>query len=324
MNTTLRSHQIWLSIKLAVEKLQAIQAIDGSIAIENHEKAKDIIAGLAKLIKELIPLFPHDVQYLETSVQDFRHWVSAGFGIPDFYDSLVAFRPENNRVNGVPHIVIFPMYTQNGTTTKFIEAVFGEVVWPDFVHELEKTYTNPMFVPMKFIDFTAGYDTNSAVLFPETVSMRSIPKFTWGTIFADRESARFRVVVKEAANITKLDLPDKAANLLEDKDLAMETFIMWDLMHDRTHMRGDLPFDPFMIKQRMPFFLYSLEELRCDLTAFRESVELEKELSALAERTEIEEEILKHAKLVQYAVLFDRVFRFPLSGTRIRNYDGTM
>ena len=50
---------------------------------------------------------------------------------------------------------------------------------------------------------------------------------------------------------------------------------MWDLIHDRTHMRGDLPFDPFMIKQRMPFFLYSLEELRCDLTAFRESVKLE-------------------------------------------------
>ena len=48
---------------------------------------------------------------------------------------------------------------------------------------------------------------------------------------------------------------------------------MWDLIHDRTHMRGDLPFDPFMIKQRMPFFLYSLEELRCDLTAFRESRE---------------------------------------------------
>ena len=45
---------------------------------------------------------------------------------------------------------------------------------------------------------------------------------------------------------------------------------MWDLIHDRTHMRGDLPFDPFMIKQRMPYFLYSLEELRCDLTAFRE------------------------------------------------------
>ena len=46
--------------------------------------------------------------------------------------------------------------------------------------------------------------------------------------------------------------------------------MLWDLIHDRTHMRGDLPFDPFMIKQRMPYFLYSLEELRCDLTAFRD------------------------------------------------------
>ena len=49
---------------------------------------------------------------------------------------------------------------------------------------------------------------------------------------------------------------------------------MWDLIHDRTHMRGDLPFDPFMIKQRMPYFLYSLEELRCDLTAYRECVRI--------------------------------------------------
>ena len=69
--------------------------------------------------------------------------------------------------------------------------------------------------------------------------------------------------------------------LLDDQKLAEETFVMWDLIHDRTHMRGDLPFDPFMIKQRMPFFLYSLEELRCDLTAFRESVKLERELSGL-------------------------------------------
>ena len=84
---------------------------------------------------------------------------------------------------------------------------------------------------------------------------------------------------------------------------------MWDLIHDRTHMHGDLPFDPFMIKQRMPYFLYSLEELRCDLTAFRESVALE-------------QQGVPHARLVQYAILFDRIFRFPITGTRVRNYDG--
>jgi hypothetical protein len=89
-------------------------------------------------------------------------------------------------------------------------------------------------------------------------------------------------------------------------------------------MRGDLPFDPFMIKQRMPFFLYSLEELRCDLTAFRESVRIERSLSLLsdAERTPIQSVTLEHAKLVQYAVIFDRIFRFAITGSRVRNYDG--
>ena len=62
-------------------------------------------------------------------------------------------------------------------------------------------------------------------------------------------------MVTAAAGITKLDLPEDAAALLADQDLAEKTFVMWDIIHDRTHMRGDLPFDPFMIKQRMPFFL---------------------------------------------------------------------
>ena len=102
--------------------------------------------------------------------------------------------------------------------------------------------------------------------------MREIPTFTWGAIFQDREAARYRRVVRAASEITKLDLPDGAARMLDDQELTEKTFVMWDIIHDRTHMRGDLPFDPFMIKQRMPYFLYSLEELRCDLTAFRECV----------------------------------------------------
>jgi len=91
--------------------------------------------------------------------------------------------------------------------------------------------------------------------------------------------------------------------------------VLWDLIHDRTHMRGDLPFDPFMIKQRMPYFLYSLEELRCDLTAFRESVRLVRD-------EETDDVTREYAQLAQYAILFDRMFRFPLTGDRVRNYDG--
>ena len=51
-------------------------------------------------------------------------------------------------------------------------------------------------------------------------------------------------------------------------ELSERAYMLWDLIHDRTHMRGDLPFDPFMIRQRSPYWMYSLEELRCDLTAF--------------------------------------------------------
>jgi hypothetical protein len=145
--------------------------------------------------------------------------------------------------------------------------------------------------------------------------VRETPTFTWGAIFADREAARFRKVLRAAAQITSLELPPEAVELLEDQELTQETFVMWDLIHDRTHMRGDLPFDPFMIKQRMPFFLYSLEELRCDLTAFRESVKIEKDEKASPEAR-------RHAKLVQYAVIFDRIFRFAITGSRVRNYDG--
>jgi hypothetical protein len=208
------------------------------------------------------------------------------------------------------------MYTQNGTPDRRLEAVLAEVLWPDFVAELEAgEYANRMFVPIRFLDFTAGYDSNSAVLFPETISMRRVPQFTWGAIFADREAARFRRVVTAAIAITGLDLPDEARGLLEDQLLAENTFVMWDLIHDRTHMRGDLPFDPFMIRQRMPYFLYSLEELRCDLTAFREAVRIAADEEAPAETRE-------HARLVQYAVIFDRIFRFALTGSRVRNYDG--
>ena len=253
--------------------------------------------------------------------------------MPDFLDSLVAFQPQRHRVDGIRHLVVFPMYTQNGSRNRFVEALIVEVIWPEFIAQLEAgDYGNKLFVSLRLVDFTPGYDTNSAVLFPETVAMREIPTFTWGAIFQDREAARYRRVVRAASEITKLDLPAEAARMLDDQALAERTFVMWDIIHDRTHMRGDLPFDPFMIKQRMPYFLYSLEELRCDLTAFRECVAITAKLRAriaahsagepVEPLDEVEAETLEQAVLVQYAVIFDRIFRFAITGTRVRNYDG--
>jgi Family of unknown function (DUF6421) len=310
-------HPEWQRLKASATALRALQVQDGSVSEEaDHAAAAGHVAAIVDAVHALAPALPHDAGYLELLVRDFGRWAEAGFGVPDFLDSLLAFQPQAHRENGLQHLVVFPMYTQNGSTSRLVEAVLIEVVWPEFIAGLEQgDYSNRLFVPIRFLDFTPGYDTNSAVLFPETVAVRETPKFTWGAIFADREAARFRRVLRAAADITALELPAEAAELLGDQELTEETFVMWDLIHDRTHMRGDLPFDPFMIKQRMPFFLYSLEELRCDLTAFRESVKIEKD-------EEADPEARRHAKLVQYAVIFDRIFRFAITGSRVRNYDG--
>jgi len=319
----------WGMLKDAAIAIRELQMKDGSIpdasdpSTGSGAEASAHVAAITAGIRALAPAFPHDAEYLAASVRDFERWADSGFGVPDFLDSLVAFQPQQHRVDGIRHLVVFPMYTQNGSADRMIEALIVQAIWPEFIAELEAgDYSNRLFVSLRLVDFTPGYDTNSAVLFPETVASSEIPVFTWGAIFQDREAARFRRVVRAASEITKLELPEAAARMLDDQDLTEKTFVMWDLIHDRTHMRGDLPFDPFMIKQRMPYFLYSLEELRCDLTAFRESVAIEKRLRAAKTLSEAEQQMLEHASLVQYAVIFDRIFRFAITGSRVRNYDG--
>ncbi|MEY9952421.1 DUF6421 family protein, partial [Leifsonia sp. EB34] len=235
----LRANPDWLTLKQAAIDLQQLQVKDGSLdELASRTWAVELVRSIRASVAALAPLFPHDAGYLAALDRDFARWADEGFGVPDFRESLVAFRPELHREDGLAHLVVFPMYTQNGSTNRFVEAVLVEVIWPDFIGELEQQYTNALFVSLSFIDFTPGYDTNSAVLFPESVSVAEIPSFTWGAIFQDREAARYRRVVRAAASITKLDLPADAALMLEDQRLTEETFVMWDIIHDRSHMRG--------------------------------------------------------------------------------------
>ena len=129
----------WLALKAAATALQGAQAQDGSIPeADAHADAAASVAIIVAAIDELAPLFPHDAAYLEVVVIDFEKWVAAGFGVPDFFDALQAFQPQKHRVNGLCHLVVFPMYTQNGSTSRLVEAVLIEVIWPEFIAELEQ------------------------------------------------------------------------------------------------------------------------------------------------------------------------------------------
>ncbi|GAQ58832.1 DUF6421 family protein [Streptomyces acidiscabies] len=306
----------WPVLKAAVERIRPWQAANGSIDFEadgapTHAEAEAAVHEVITAVGELSPLLPHDADYHRALVADLTAWSEGGFPVPDFLDSLLAFQPAADRRDGLQHLVVFPMYTQNGNPDRNLEAVVLRMVWPDWLAELERTrYDNPLFCGITFEDFTPGYDTNSAVLFPETIAVREAPeRFSWGGIFCDREAARFRRVTESAVSILGIDLPEDVAAMVHDQKRCEEAFVLWDMVHDRTHSHGDLPFDPFMIKQRQPFWMYGLEELRCDLTAFKEAVKLQADG-------------VPQARDVQYAVLFDRMFRFPVTGDRVRNYDG--
>ena len=302
----------WARLRDETNALALLQAPDGSLLGDaDADAARAHVEAMAQAIEELKPRFPHDEAYLTAAVEDLRAW---DFGKPDFTRALAEFRPELARTNGIEHLAVFPMYKQNGSRDTCFEALIVRVPWPDWIAELERTrYDNPKFVPVELVDATRGYDSECAVLFPEMVSVadqRPIrPVSNFGAIFCDREAARLRRLAGAAADLLRLNLPPDAACMLANPGISQQAYILWDLIHDRAHSHGDLPFDPFMIRQRAPYWMYSLEELRCDLTAFGHAVALEREG-------------VSFARYVQYSILLDRLLRFPITGERVRNYDG--
>jgi len=63
-----------------------------------------------------------------------------------------------------------------------------------------------------------------------------------------------------------------------------------------------------MIRQRAPFWMYAIEELRVDVRAFGEA-------DRLAHGG------FPFARYVCWAIVLDRILRFPITGSRVRNYD---
>jgi hypothetical protein len=306
------SDPAWEELKEATAELRLMQEADGSIDAGRHDAARAaaLTEAIAAAAGRLTPLFPHQADYLRALPLDLDEWADGGFGRPDFIRSVEAFRPERDRRDGIEHLAVLPMYKQNASSDTCMEALIVRVPWPRWLAALEaERYDNAKFVPVELVDYTDGYDSECAVLFPETFATAERPPSHFGAIFCDREAERFRRVCGEAARILHLDPPPDAAALLSSPRLSQQAYMCWDLIHDRTHMRGDLPFDPFMIRQRSPYWMYALEELRCDLTTYGEALKLEAEGFGLG----------RH---VQYAILFDRMFRFPVSGDRVRNYDG--
>jgi len=239
----------------------------------------------------------------------FAAWEVAGFGRPDFAASLAAFQPQRDRHDGREHIVLFPLYTPNASSDTRFEALRMRSPWPPWLDALERSqFHNKKFAPGHLVDFTDGYASECAVLFPETVSVAGRASNHFATIFCDREARRLQRSTRRGAAAIGLELFPELEFWLGSVPLIEDTTALWDLIHDASHSVGELPFDPFMIRQRAPFWMYGLEELRVDLRSFEEADRLAREG-------------FPFARYVTWAIVLDRVLRFPITGPRVRNYD---
>ncbi|MEO6786242.1 MAG: DUF6421 family protein [Chthoniobacteraceae bacterium] len=299
----------WTRLKGIINTLRAIQEPDGSVGLANHDGAAKLTGAAVGEIRALTRHFPHEAEYLARLPEDFATWERDGFGRPDFAASLAAFRPEWNRRDGLGHLVVFPMYTPNASSAVRFEALLIRTAWPDWLAALEQArYPNPKFVPLSLVDFTDGYAGECAVLFPETVSVAGRATNHFGGIFCDREARRLQSTALRSADVTGLRLFPELECLLANRLLLGKVCALWDLIHDQSHALGELPFDPFMIRQRAPFWMYAIEELRVDVRAFGEAHRLAREG-------------FPFARYVCWAIVLDRILRFPITGSRVRNYD---
>ena len=141
----------WKRLKEAARSIASLQVKDGSIPdAAHHEQARQDVTVLVDAVETLRPRFAHDDAYLRALVVDFERWRDGGFGVPDFLDSLVAFQPQQHRVDGLTHLVVFPMYTQNGNAGKVFEAVLLRVVWPEWLAETERTVRRALTVMSEY------------------------------------------------------------------------------------------------------------------------------------------------------------------------------
>jgi hypothetical protein len=296
-------------LKESINQLRTRQRSDGSVAEGDRAEANRLVEKSVAALDALRPRFPHQAEYFDQLPRDFQAWVAGGFGRPDFGTSLSTFQPQRDRRDGREHLVIFPLYTPNASSDTRFEALIMRTPWPDWLSALERsTYHNSKFAPGHLVDFTDGYASECAVLFPETVALSGQPSNHFATIFCDREARRLQRCATRAAQAVGLTLFPELECWLGSLPLIEDTVALWDLIHDASHGLGELPFDPFMIRQRAPFWMYGLEELRVDLRSFEEAAR-------------VAAGGFPFARYVTWAIVLDRVLRFPITGPRVRNYD---
>ena len=297
---------LWNNLKECAEEIRKDQNSDGSITTPT-DKHYSILDQLIFQIDKLSTLESYNHDYYDELKKDLLGWKESNFSAPNFSRSAKRWSPQENRTDGRIHSIIFPMYTPNASNDTKLESLQLRIYWPDWLSSLEQKYINKGIVPGGLLRHSSGYDSECAVLFPEMIPGEGITNH-YGIIFCNKEAKRFINYIGKVAKIVNLVLPANVNLMLSSEIITTEVYMHWDLVHDHMHSRGHLPYDPFMVRRKMPYWMYALEELRVDVMTYMDMMS--------------DDDLETRNEYVQVAIVLDRLLRFPLTQTRTRDYDG--
>jgi hypothetical protein len=293
----------------AINRLRELQGPSGAkLASLSPADIDGVFSEVVSAAERLKLKFTHQADYFSTFIEDLNRWRAGGFDKPDFENSLSQLNIE--RVDNKEYVVVFPMYLQNASNEIKFDCFLMRIVWPPWLADYERTsWPNPYFITADIERYSVGYDSECAVFFPEMVAgFKQIPT-KFGVIFRNREAARFQRTSLKAAKTLRLKATPQMWCFLNNLSLIENAFSFWDLIHDTTHQRGPLPRVLFKEKGRRPYWMHALEELRVDLGSWVGAYDLYKSKGVVL------------GLYVCWCVLFDRIFRFPITGERVKNYD---
>ena len=304
----------WLRLKDATDALRLLQGPNGAIDLARHDSARCRRATSWRWSRPSARWRRGSRTRASTWTQvlaDLDAWVDGGCGKPDFRASLDLFRPDlaAPRRHRAPRRLP-AVHAERLARTPASRRSSRARPWPDFVARIERElYDNDKFVPVQLVDNTAGYDSECAVLFPETVSVADRPTNHFGGIFCDRESARFRRSALRGAEAAahRPAAGRRGARLVRGpraRDLR-------HLGHDPRPLAQ--PRRPAVRPVHDPPAAAVLDVLARGAAGRPRH---------LRQRRRAVREGFPFARYVQYAILFDRILRFPITGNRVRNYDG--
>ena len=233
--------------------------------------------------------------------------------VPDFLDSLLAFQPDLRRGRpGAPrrlpdvHAERQPRPTRRGRRG-------AQVYWPEWLAELERTPTTTRCSSASASRTSPRATTPTRPCSSPRRSPCARPPSVspGGGIFADREAARFRrVSTAPPSTSSALDLPPEAPRWSHDQGGTERVRLVG---HDpRPHPQPRRP----AVRPVHDQAAHAVLDVRPGGAALRPH------RLPRGRRPRGGRRASRTPGYVQYAILFDRMFRFPITGERVRNYDG--